>query len=78
MDRWIRSYAYARTFALYPQVVLATSNRHPSDLYKGGINREAVFVPFIDLLQQRVVTHQIDSEGVAIDYRKQVKYETVN
>ncbi|KAH8271628.1 hypothetical protein KR018_011748 [Drosophila ironensis] len=46
-------------------VVLATSNRHPTDLYKNGLQRTN-FLPFIDLLQQRCTAVQLDS----IDYRR--------
>jgi len=46
-------------------VVVATSNRPPSSLYEGGINR-SYFLPFIDLLQKQCIVHKIKSET---DYR---------
>lgn len=46
--------------------VVTTSNRHPSDLYKDGLNR-ALFLPFIDLLQERLVIHELVSDQ---DYRQ--------
>lgn len=47
-------------------VLVTTSNRHPSELYKGGIQRES-FVPCINLLQERLQVLNLDS---TTDYRK--------
>ncbi len=46
-------------------VVVATSNRAPDDLYKGGLNRE-LFLPFIELLKSQVDVLGLES---ARDYR---------
>ncbi len=46
-------------------VVVATSNRHPDDLYTDGINRQ-LFLPFIEELKQRLDVIHIDAEK---DYR---------
>lgn len=47
-------------------VVVTTSNRVPDDLYKNGINRE-VFVPFIALIKDHMVVHELASPT---DYRQ--------
>lgn len=47
-------------------VVVATSNWRPNDLYEGGLQRE-LFLPFIALLQQRMVVVHLDSDK---DYRQ--------
>lgn len=46
-------------------VVIATSNRPPEELYKGGLQREN-FVPFIHELNGQCIIHDI---GSATDYR---------
>lgn len=45
--------------------VVATSNRHPDELYKHGINRQ-LFTPFIEVLKQRCDVFELAS---ARDYR---------
>lgn len=45
--------------------IVATSNAHPSQLYKNGLNRQ-LFLPFIDLLQQRMDVVALDAVK---DYR---------
>ncbi len=47
-------------------VVVTTSNRVPDDLYKDGLNRQ-LFLPFIDLIKDRMVVHELVSPT---DYRQ--------
>ncbi len=47
-------------------VVVTTSNRLPDDLYKDGLNRQ-LFLPFIALLKEQMVVHELAS---ARDYRQ--------
>jgi len=47
-------------------VVVTTSNRPPDDLYKDGLNRQ-LFMPFIALLKEQMVVHELVSET---DYRQ--------
>lgn len=45
--------------------VVTTSNRPPRDLYEGGLNRE-LFVPFIELIEQRMLVVEVNGPT---DYR---------
>lgn len=47
-------------------VIVTTSNRHPDELYKNGIQRES-FIPCINLLKARLRVLNLDS---STDYRK--------
>ncbi|XP_067631789.1 putative ATPase N2B [Eurosta solidaginis] len=47
-------------------VMVATSNRHPQELYKNGLQR-STFLPFIGILQHRCIVSELNS---GIDYRR--------
>jgi cell division protein ZapE len=47
-------------------VVVTTSNRLPDELYKHGLNRN-LFVPFIELIKEKMVVHELTSPT---DYRQ--------
>ena len=42
-------------------IIVTTSNRHPDDLYKDGLNRN-LFVPFIELVKSRLDIYELASE----------------
>lgn len=46
--------------------IVTTSNRPPDGLYKDGLNRQ-LFLPFIDLLNARMVVHELAADA---DYRQ--------
>lgn len=47
-------------------VIIMTSNRHPDDLYKNGVQRQS-FIPCIELLKKQLFVINLDSPT---DYRK--------
>lgn len=47
-------------------VVVATSNRHPDELYKNGLNRH-LFLPFIAMIKERLEIHHLTG---AADHRR--------
>jgi len=49
----------------YGVVMVTTSNRHPDDLYKDGINRQ-LFTPFIELLKKKTKIVELNADR---DYR---------
>ncbi len=46
-------------------VIVATSNRHPSELYRNGVNRD-LFTPFIEMIERDLDVMEIDAGR---DYR---------
>ena len=42
-------------------VIVATSNRHPDELYKDGLNRH-LFVPFIEMIKDRLEVYHLASD----------------
>ncbi|MCY4241602.1 MAG: cell division protein ZapE [Rhodobacter sp.] len=46
--------------------IVTTSNRRPDDLYRDGLNR-GLFLPFLELIKERMVVHHLESPT---DYRR--------
>jgi protein AFG1 len=46
----------------FSAVLVITSNRHPDQLYKNGLQRES-FIPCIDLIKERLEVVDLTGEG---------------
>ena len=47
--------------------IVTTSNRHPDDLYKDGLNRQ-LFIPFIEFFKEKLLVVELNTSN---DYRRQ-------
>ena len=66
-DAMIMSRLFTRLITHHGLIIVATSNRAPTDLYKDGLNREH-FLPFIALIAERLDVLPLNGET---DYRLQ-------
>jgi len=64
-DAMIMSRLFTQLICQCNVTVVTTSNRHPTELYKDGLNREH-FLPFIDLIQTELDVVELDGPT---DYR---------
>ncbi len=64
-DAMIMSRLFTQLICERNVTIVTTSNRHPSELYKDGLNREH-FLPFIDLMQTELDVVELDGPT---DYR---------